>query len=475
MFLPVVFALHYGYGGRRWQNAVVVVASYVFYGWWDYRFCALLLSSSLLDYVTGSYLGSARSPGRRRLLLGISLAGNLGVLGFFKYFGFFADSVAVGFAALGWDVSTTTLNIVLPVGISFYTFQTLSYTIDIYRGELEPKQDLLDYLAFVAFFPQLVAGPIERAKHLLPQFAQPRRFSHADAVEGCRLILWGLAKKMVLADNLGRLVDEVFAHAGTASGAELVLATICFGFQIYGDFSGYSDIASGTARMFGVQLQRNFNLPFFSRNLTEFWRRWHVSLSTWFRDYIYRPLGGSRCDAFITTRNILVTFLLSGLWHGAAWHFVAWGGVHGLCLVVSRWFAGRNHRLSPASAFSIKLDSTAGALASMSLTFVVVSLAWVLFRAESLDAAIGIYLAIARDVFRWEFYLDLVRLLAQNAWLFCVLAAFVGIEWHGRTEVNPLRLGRWPKLARWAAYTAWFWIILGWGTQRTSDFIYFQF
>ncbi|HSA01792.1 MAG TPA: MBOAT family O-acyltransferase, partial [Candidatus Paceibacterota bacterium] len=342
IFLPVVFALYYVHGGRRWQNIVLVIASYIFYGWWDYRFCALLLASSLLDYTIGRCLGGAGSVGRRRFLLGLSLAGNLGVLGFFKYYGFFADSVAIGFSALGWEVSTTTLNIVLPVGISFYTFQTLSYTIDIYRGELEARQDLLDYLTFVAFFPQLVAGPIERAKHLLPQFAQSRRFSHADAVDGCRLMLWGFAKKMVLADNLGRLVDEVFAHATAASGAELVVATVCFGFQIYGDFSGYSDIATGTARLFGVQLQRNFNFPYFSRNLTEFWRRWHISLSTWFRDYVYRPLGGSRCDAVITARNIMITFLLSGLWHGAAWHFVAWGGAHGCCLLLSRWFAGRN-------------------------------------------------------------------------------------------------------------------------------------
>jgi D-alanyl-lipoteichoic acid acyltransferase DltB (MBOAT superfamily) len=311
---------------------VVLLASYFFYGWWDYRFCGLMLFASLLDYAIGWQISRTRIPRKRRFWLAVTLASNLGLLGFFKYFNFFADSFALWAAAAGLNVSTTTLNIVLPIGISFYTFQTLSYTIDIYRGSFQPRGDVIEYLAFVSFFPQLVAGPIERASDLLPQFSKQRFFKYEAAVEGCRLMLWGFIKKMVFADNLGLIADQIFGRASTASGAELAFGTACFAFQIYCDFSGYSDIAVGTANLFGIRLSRNFAYPYFSQSCTEFWRRWHISLSRWFRDYVFIPLGGSRGSRRQTFGNVMSTMLLSGLWHGAAWHFVSWGALHGFYL-----------------------------------------------------------------------------------------------------------------------------------------------
>jgi alginate O-acetyltransferase complex protein AlgI len=475
LFLPVVFVLHYCCARRQWQNGVLLVASYIFYGWWDYRFCGLMLYSSLVDYAIGQKLATARSEAQRRALLVLTLVSNLGLLGFFKYFNFFADSLVLALAVVGVDVNPTTLNIVLPVGISFYTFQTLSYTLDIYRGQLQPRRNLLEYLTFVSFFPQLVAGPIARATHLLPQFAVARKFSPEAAAEGCRLILWGLAKKMILADNLGGIVSSAFDHVPSASGAQLALATVCFTFQIYCDFSGYSDIAAGTASLFGIRLMRNFAYPYFSQSLSEFWRRWHISLSTWFRDYVFIPLGGSRDTAERTSRNLLLTFLLSGLWHGAAWHFVAWGVLHGLYVMAARWLSRGMPAERPAVPGGESLLPSPQVLWRMTRTFFLVCVGWVLFRADSLAAAEEVYRRMVVQAVNPHFYSSLWRLVGENRTVLLALGVFIIVEWLGRFDWNPLPIHRLPVAARWLSYTALFWAILYLGTQRSSDFIYFQF
>lgn len=478
LFLPAVFALHFAVRDRRWQNAVLLIASYIFYGFWDYRFCGLLLGTSLLDYWSGLRIDSTPDRRRKKLFLAISLAGNLGVLGFYKYFNFFADSMAMLFAAVGLDINTTSLNIILPVGISFYTFQTLSYSIDIYRGHFKPKRDLLQYMAFVSFFPQLVAGPIERAKDLLPQFSSTRTFSHDAAIDGCRLMLWGFLKKMVLADNLGVIVNNTFAQSG-ASSAQLALATFCFAFQIYGDFSGYSDIAAGVASLFSIRLRRNFAYPYFSQSLSEFWHRWHISLSTWFRDYVFIPLGGSRGTSRRTARNILLTMLISGLWHGAAWHFVAWGFLHGGLLAASR-LTLRN-RVSRASgpdnppAPQTSLIPSAIILMRILRTFAIICVGWIFFRADTLGRAIEIIAHIIEGLFTTTFYVELVSLVAENRTVLLLVTAFNVVEWCGRERWNPLPIARWPTPVRWVAYTAAAWTILLLGTRHVAEFIYFQF
>ncbi len=389
LFLALFFPLYWGLRNRTAQNALIVLASYFFYGWWDFRFCALMLLASLLDYGIGLGLNRAQNPGTRRLILTLGLAGNIGMLGFFKYFNFFAENFRVMAAGLGWKVDPVTLHIVLPVGISFYTFQTMCYSIDVYRGRLRATPRLIEYLAYVSFFPQLVAGPIERATNLLPQFFAKRSFQYDRAVNGCRQILWGCFKKMVIADNLAPLVDEAFSDPSRFSGGELAMATLFFAFQIYCDFSAYSDIAIGVARLLGFELMRNFAYPYFSQSMGEFWRRWHISLTTWFKDYVYFPLGGNRVAPPRWAFNVMVTFLLSGFWHGASWSFVVWGALNGLAILPSR--------LSPRPQTGRTAEAPGGnedlprlkTLGRMALTFGVVCLGWVFFRAKTLaDAAL---------------------------------------------------------------------------------------
>ena len=339
-FLLLAFAGYWGLGrmkdGRVLQNVFLLLASYVFYGWWDARFLALIVISSGVDFLCGWQMGEANRPEDRRPWLWLSLGVNLGMLGFFKYFDFFSESLQVAFAELGVDLSFPLLNIILPVGISFYTFQTLSYTIDIYRGHLKPTRDPIAFFAFVSFFPQLVAGPIERARDLLPQFGVTRRFDRGFAVTGLRLMLWGFFKKMVVADRLGSYVDAVYFSPEEYSGTSLALATIFFATQIYCDFSGYSDIAIGVARLFGFRLSTNFRSPYLATSLRDFWARWHITLTGWFRDYVYLPLGGNRVPKIQWALNILAVFLVSGLWHGAAWGFLVWGALHGVYYLIER-------------------------------------------------------------------------------------------------------------------------------------------
>jgi alginate O-acetyltransferase complex protein AlgI len=334
VFLPIVFALYWFVTNHnlKLQNALIVAASYVFYGWWDWRFLSLIIFSTLVDYSIGRRLKNEEKQSTRKILLWTSIIVNLGFLGFFKYYNFFLDNFIAAFSFFGQEIQPNTLNIILPVGISFYTFQTLSYTIDVYKKKLEPTEDFIAFSAFVCFFPQLVAGPIERATNLLPQFYKKRTFEYDKAVDGMRQILWGLFKKVVIADNCAEYANLIFNNYQDYNGSTLLLGAIFFTFQIYGDFSGYSDIAIGTSRLFGFNLMQNFATPYFSRDIAEFWRRWHISLSTWFRDYLYIPLGGSRGGTWMKVRNTFIIFLVSGFWHGANWTFIVWGGLK--CIVL---------------------------------------------------------------------------------------------------------------------------------------------
>jgi alginate O-acetyltransferase complex protein AlgI len=480
VFLAFVFAAYWCARTSRGQNTILVLASYFFYGWWDYRFCALILFSSLLDYFVGDRIHATQNASQRRLWLIVSLVSNLGLLAIFKYFGFFAENLQILAQDFGWQFDSLTLSVILPVGISFYTFQTLSYTIDIYRGQLKPSRNLIDYLAFVSFFPQLVAGPIERGKNLLPQFQSIRAFQPEWATDGCRLILWGFFKKIAIADPLSMTVDRFYGSWESATGAEMTLATICFAFQIYCDFSAYSDIAIGTARLFSVRLMRNFAYPYFSQSVSEFWRRWHISLSTWFRDYVYIPLGGNRCGSLRSHANIMVTFLLSGLWHGAAWTFVAWGGIHGAAISAQKSLGIQRLPADDNEPGGANFFPHPYVLFRMLLTFAIVCCGWVFFRAESFGAAVCILAAMIGQLGNFENWLLLYETAENDTVLFRtlgVLLVFVGIEWCTRKRVCPLAGGRAIALpVRWLAYTFLIWATLdlmsGSGEQ---PFVYFAF
>jgi alginate O-acetyltransferase complex protein AlgI len=471
LFLPVVFCVHWLVPHRKWQNSVLLVASYIFYGWWDWRFCFLMIGSSLLDYWAGILLDGESAQRRRKTILIAALSANLVILGFFKYYNFFSDSLTTALGMAGVPISAWTLKIILPVGISFYTFQTMSYTLDIYLRRFEPMRNVVDYLTFVSFFPQLVAGPIERATNLLPQFYKARSFSLEEAREGCRFILWGLAKKLVVADNLAPIVNSAFSAHESVSGAALFLGTICFAFQIYCDFSAYSDMAVGSAKLFGIQLMRNFAYPYFSQSLTEFWRRWHISLSTWFRDYIYIPLGGNRVSPAKHYRNLFIVALVSGLWHGAAWHFVIWGVLHGLFLVGERalGIAGE-----PSSSASRREPRQLAKVLRILRTFALVCLAWIFFRVDTVPQGFRVVTKIATGLVQPSFYPELLSLVELSVGL-PILVAFVLIEWLNKNSWNTMALAEKPLLVRWSAYTLLFWFILLFGTEQTQTFIYFAF
>lgn len=477
VFLVVVFALYWAAPGRRGQNLVMLVASYVFYGWWDPRFCALLLGSSLIDFVIARGLERSLAQRRRKLLVGLSCVLNLGLLGVFKYYGFFADSFAVVLESLGLRANLPSLHLILPVGISFYTFQTLGYSVDVYRRTTPAASSLLDYLAYVALFPQLVAGPIERAARLLPQLQRARVFDEAAARDGAKQMLWGLSKKIMLADHLGGFVDEIYAGPIVyASGPVLALATIAFAFQIYCDFSGYSDIAIGCGRLFGIDLVRNFSTPYFSRSVAEFWRRWHMSLSTWFRDYVYVPLGGSRSGPARLWLAWMATFTLSGLWHGANWTFVMWGATNGLLVGLSGVRGRGRARLGLGDPWpSLRTSAGLRALPSMLSTFALICLTWVLFRAEDLPQAMGIYAKLLTDLPRAAAWAELAVHREFLEAFVPLLATLIVVEWSTRSEAHPLTLARWPRALRWALYTVMLWATIYLMPDDPDAFIYFQF
>ncbi|MFC1854052.1 MBOAT family O-acyltransferase, partial [candidate division CSSED10-310 bacterium] len=387
IFLPLVFSLYWLIGKRniKIQNLFVLIASYIFYSWWDWKFLTLIFISSIADFCIGLKLKQAASAAARKWLVYSSLVINLGLLGFFKYYNFFIRELIDSFEMIGISLTPGSLNIILPVGISFYTFQTLSYTLDIYKGKMEPTRDVIAFFAFVSFFPQLVAGPIERAKALLPQFEKQREFNYEQAVDGMRQIAWGLFKKIVIADTCAIHADYIFSNYATMNGSALLLGALYFAFQIYGDFSGYSDIAIGSAKLMGFTLMRNFALPYFSRDIAEFWQRWHISLSTWFRDFVYIPLGGSRCSKAKQIRNVLVTFTLSGLWHGANWTFIFWGLLNGLYYIPLLLFdRSRKHKTIIAEhRFFPSLKEAC----QVFTTFLLTTVTWVFFRAENLQQA----------------------------------------------------------------------------------------
>lgn len=477
-FLVIVFTLYWSLPTKHGQNALILAASLFFYGWWDYRFCGLMVLASLIDYAGGLAIHATEQVKWRRFWLALCMVSNLTMLAFFKYFDFFAESLQATARSLGYEFDAITLRVVLPVGISFYTFQSMSYSIDIYRGQLQPSRSVIDYMAFVTFFPQLVAGPIERATALLPQIESDRRFHYESAVEGCRLILWGFFKKMVLADGLAVIVDRHYSAPTSFSGPVLAFATVCFAFQIYCDFSAYSDIALGTSRLFGITLMRNFAYPYFSQSLAEFWRRWHISLSTWFRDYLYIPLGGNRVSRLGQVRNLMATFLTSGLWHGASWNFVIWGGVHGAAMV-PRTLSGSPQKYNPSEVpGGPGLIPSPKAAGRMLLTFIIICLAWVFFRARTLVDAGTILSRILTDAVSPQAYAPLVTLLTRDREvraMALILAAFILVEWIQRAHPHALHLPRWPRWARWATYSLVFWTMFYWQPQQSSQFIYFQF
>ena len=452
----------------RMQNAFVVIASYVFYGWWDWRFLLLIAFTSLCSYASGLLIvesGESRVE-RGKFWLWLNVAINLGILAIFKYYDFFVSEFG---ALFGISTESLLLWIILPVGISFYTFQALSYSIDVYRGNIKPTRDIVAFFAFISFFPQLVAGPIERATNLLPQFLQKRTFSYEQGVDGMRQILWGLFKKIVVADNCAMYVDQVWATYDTQSGSTLLLAAILFTFQIYGDFSGYSDIAIGTAKLFGINLMRNFNNPYFSRDIAEFWRRWHISLTTWFRDYVYIPLGGSRPNVvygvrctvegkkkLIVARNVMIVFLICGLWHGANWTYLVWG-VYNVVLFLPLILLGKSKRYKDSPLVWKQLPLVL-------LTFVLVTLGWIIFRAPSLTDAWGYICAMTN-------LSGVAPTLQITQWIGIIfgIITMIAFEWSSRYSDQA------PIPHRWWIYYILIAAIWWYAPSFSTDFIYFQF
>lgn len=470
LFLPLIFIIYWNVLKKSFklQNIFLLVASYFFYGCWDWRFLFLLAFSTFLDYFAGLKIADSTNTSVRKAWLWITVAINLGFLGFFKYFNFFISEFADLLLKLGFTPHITTLNIILPIGISFYTFHGLSYILDIYNDKIKPTKNLVNYSLFVAFFPLLVAGPIERATHLLPQIERKRSFSFDKAIDGLRQILWGLFKKVVIADNCARLADSIFNHSDTYSGATLVLGAIFFSIQIYGDFSGYSDIALGSARLLGFELLKNFNYPYFSRDIAEFWRRWHISLSSWFKDYLYIPLGGSRQGMAKTIRNTFIIFLVSGFWHGANWTFIVWGGLNALFQMPST-ILKRNRRHLDVVARGHLLPSIRETV-QLITTFALATFAWIFFRAESIHHAI----AYIKGIFTYELF-SIPKIYSGKV-LLLILFFFV-IEWFGRESnhaLEKIETAISNKYLRWLFYyIIAVLVFLYFGHHQA--FIYFQF
>ena len=469
IFLPLVFILYWFVANTnlKLQNLFIVIASYVFYGWWDWRFLSLIIFSTLVDYAVGQKLKSEDNQNKRKFFLWISICVNLGFLGFFKYYNFFLDNFITAFSFFGTEIKANSLDIILPVGISFYTFQTLSYSIDVYKRKLEPTKDFIAFSAFVCFFPQLVAGPIERATNLLPQFYKKRSFNYANAVDGMRQILWGLLKKIVIADNCAQIANEIFNNSADYSGSTLVLGAVFFTFQIYGDFSGYSDIAIGTSRLFGFNLMQNFAFPYFSRDIAEFWRRWHISLSTWFRDYLYIPLGGSKGGKWMRIRNTFIIFIVSGFWHGANWTFIIWGALNAIYFLPL--LLSNNNRKNLETVAKGKLIPSLKEISLILVTFGLTVFAWIFFRAENISHAIN-YIS---EIFSTSIF-EMPEIIPKK--LILILIIFITTEWLGREGQFAISHINLNKPFRWLFYFVLILVIYFFGNySETIEFIYFQF
>ena len=471
IFLPIVFSLYwFVFRGRRWQNLLLLIASYVFYGWWDWHFLILIAFTSICSYVSGLVIGyyDGNRP-MQRAVSAVNIVINLGILGIFKYYNFFVENLDSLFGALGWHLDWVTMDIILPVGISFYTFQALSYSIDVYQHKLSPTRDIVEFFAYISFFPQLVAGPIERATNLLPQFQQTRAFDYAKAVDGLRQMLWGFFKKLVVADNCAFIVNEYWDQYQSLPSVTLMMLGVMFTFQIYCDFSGYSDIAIGCSRLFGFNLMRNFNYPYFSRSIPEFWRRWHISLTSWFRDYIYFPLGGSQCSRWKIIRNVFIVWAISGLWHGANWTFVNWGLYHAIILMVYI-ILGINTKNKIVVAQGSLLPSVKEFFQIL-LTFVLAVIGWIIFRAKTMNQAVD----FISSMFTNRFF-DFSALYGKSILLIGLMLLIV--EWLQRDKQHALQFPNnrvfGNRNIRWITYVVIYLAMISFtGTNQT--FIYFQF
>jgi alginate O-acetyltransferase complex protein AlgI len=478
IFLPIVFILYWYIANRnlKFQNALLLIASYFFYSCWDWRFLFLLVFSTVLDYFTGIKVSESNRLGIKRFWFWLSISVNVGFLGVFKYYNFFAESFAEAVSHLGWHVSPSTLSVILPVGISFYTFHGLSYVIDIYNDRIKAERNFVDYSLFVSFFPLLVAGPIERATHLLPQLKQKRTFDYSRAVDGLRQILWGLFKKVVIADNCAEYANMIFNNPHDFSGFALVMGALFFTIQIYGDFSGYSDIALGTSRLFGIELLRNFAFPYFSRDIAEFWRRWHISLSRWFRDYLYIPLGGSQGGTWMKVRNTFIIFIVSGFWHGANWTFIMWGflnAVYFLPLLLTN-----NNRNNLETVAQGRLLPSFKEFTQITVTFALTVFAWIFFRAQNMEHAWDYIQNMFTGLVHKDGFIQTRDLFIWKIGYFIPLLVifFFVVEWLGREEQYAIaKFGiKWKWPVRYAVYYA---IILAifLFSGKEEQFIYFQF
>ena len=470
IFLPIVFLLYWFIFQKNLtlQNLFILAISYLFYGWWDWRFLLLILFSSGINYLTGIKLAANENQKNRKLILIISCIISLGLLGVFKYFNFFIDNFISAFTSIGIHLQVRTLNIILPVGISFYTFKALSYSIDVYKRKLEPTKNIIAFFSFVGFFPQLLAGPIDRATNLLPQFYIQRTFKYEKAVDGLRQMLWGFFKKMVIADNCALIVNNIFQNYETLSASTLLVGAVYFTFQIYCDFSGYSDIAIGCTRLFGFESMQNFTYPYFSRNIAEFWRRWHISLTSWFRDYLYIPLGGSRGTLLRTIRNTFIIFLVCGLWHGANWTFVAWGFINALYFL-PLLLLGRNRKNTDTVAQD-KILPNVKELFQMGATFAFTVLAWIFFRADSIGQA----LSYIQHIFSKSFFS--IPTFTKLRSLVPVILLLISVEWLQRDKQHGLDLKNTniPFAVRLLIYYALILVILCYACDE-QIFIYFKF
>ena len=471
-FLPIIFLGYWLLNKKelRLQNAFLLVASYYFYSCWDWRFVFLLAFSTLLDYYSGIVIHNSSAQKAKKTWLFISIFINLGFLAYFKYYNFFINSFAELLQSFGFNPNFALLNIVLPVGISFYTFHGLSYVIDIYYDRIKPTTNWINYFLFVSFFPLLVAGPIERATHLLPQIERRRNFSYSQSIDGLKQILWGFFKKIVIADNCAQYADMIFNDSHSYSGSTLVLGALFFAFQIYGDFSGYSDIALGTARLFGFELLKNFNFPYFSRDIAEFWRRWHISLSSWFKDYLYIPLGGSKGGNWMKVRNTFIIFIVSGFWHGANWTFIVWGALNAFFIIPSIILKSNRNNLDIVAKG--KLLPTVKEFFQIILTFGLTCFAWIFFRADSIHSAVSFIGDIfSRSLFKFP------QLPKASLLILLLVGFFMIIEWLGREQNYAIEklFSRFPSFGKWLIYSVLLFLIGLYMQTNETSFIYFQF